>query len=111
MAYDLRLAERIRYALAAEQPVAERQMFGGLAFLIRGHMAAAASSKGGLMIRTDPATATDLVNTTSAEYVEMRGRQMHGWLHLDSAYLESDHELTMWINRAVKYSATLAQKI
>ena len=111
MACNVRLAERIRNALASESKVAERKMFGGLAFLIRDHMVAAASSKGALMVRVDPATTDDLVETTRAEYVEMRGRQMKGWLHLELADIESDHELVMWLDRAVNYSATLEPKL
>ena len=110
MAYDPRLAHRIRAALASDPSVAERKMFGGLAFLVRGHMAVAASSKGGLMVRADPATTADLVETTRAEYVEMRGRQLQGWLYVDSADIRSGDELATWIDRAVSYSATLDQK-
>ncbi len=85
-------------------------MFGGLAFLIRGHMTVVASSKGGLMVRADPATTTDLVETTQAEFADMRGRQMRGWLYLDAADIRSEDELTPWIDRAVGYSATLPPK-
>lgn len=111
MAYDLLLAERIRDALADEPLVVERKMFGGLAFLIRGHMTVVASSKGGLMIRADPAMAAELVKTTMAEYVVMRGRQMRGWLHLDPQHVGSDHDLMIWIDRAIAQSATLDPKL
>ena len=104
MPFDVELAQRIRDVLASEPLVEERRMFGGLAFLIRGHMTLAASSKGGLMIRADPATTADVVASTNAEYVVMRGRQMRGWLHLDAADIESERELTSWINLAVAHS-------
>lgn len=110
MVYDLELAERIRDALALEREVTERTMFGGLAFLIRGHMTVVASSKGGLMIRADPTTTTDLVETTPAEFAGMRGRRMQGWLRLDSADIQSDADLTRWIEHAVSHSATLPPK-
>ena len=54
MAYDEDLADRIRELLAAEAGVIEKKMFGGLAFLIGGHMAVAASGQGGLMARVAP---------------------------------------------------------
>lgn len=110
MAYDLELAERLRAALDHVPEVVERKMFGGLAFLIRGNMAVVASSKGGLMIRADPATADGLVETTPADYAEMRGRQIRGWLYLDAAAVKSQPELDPWIERAVDYSSTLPAK-
>jgi len=110
VAYDSEIAERIRDALAHEPDVVERKMFGGLAFLIRGNMTVVASSKGGLMIRADPTTTAHLVQTTSAEFAEMRGRQMRGWLHIDGETLQSETELDPWINRALDYSSTLPQK-
>ena len=110
MVFDPIIAERIREAVASEPDVSERKMFGGLAFLLRGNMAMAASSKGGLMIRTDPATASGLVDESPAEYVEMSGRQLQGWLHLGAVDIESDHQLAIWINRALDYATTLPSK-
>jgi TfoX/Sxy family transcriptional regulator of competence genes len=110
MAYDAELAERIRGELAHLPDVAERKMFGGLAFLIGGNMTVVARGKGGLMIRADPSTTEDLVGTTPAAFAEMRGRQMKGWLHLDAADVGSDVELAAWINRAIAFSSTLPKK-
>lgn len=110
MAFDLELAERIRDGLAHEREVTERTMFGGLAFLIGGHMTVVASSKGGIMIRADPTTTADLVETTPAEFAEMRGRPMQGWLRLDSADIQLDADLARWLEQAVSYSATLPPK-
>jgi TfoX/Sxy family transcriptional regulator of competence genes len=110
MAYDPELAERLRHALASEPAVTERKMFGGLAFLVRGHMTAVASGKSGLMIRADPTTTGDLVETTPANFAQMSGRQMTGWLHLDAEDIRSDQDLATWIDRALSYSATLRPK-
>ena len=101
MPFDIEMAQRIRDMLASEPLVEERKMFGGLAFLIGGHMTVVASSKGGLMIRADPAMAADLVATTGAEYVIMRGKQMRGWLHLSAADVETERDLASWVNQAV----------
>ena len=109
MAFDSELAERIRDALAPEPTLEERKMFGGLAFLIDGRMAVAARGGGGLMVRVDPADAPGLVETTSAEYVEMRGRPMKGWLHVDVRDIESEEALDSWIDRAVSYTATVTE--
>jgi hypothetical protein len=73
MAYDEALAERIRQRLARESDVVEKKMFGGLAFLIGGNMAVAASGQGGLLVRVDPAESDSLVATTTARPMVMRG--------------------------------------
>ena len=59
-------------------------MFGGLAFLVGGNMAVAASGQGGLLVRVDPAESDRLVAGTSARPMEMRGRELRGWLRVDS---------------------------
>ena len=84
MAYDEDLAERIRELLAGERGLTEKKMFGGLAFLIGGNMAVAASGQGGALVRVDPAASGKLVATTKARLMEMRGRSMQGWLRVDA---------------------------
>jgi hypothetical protein len=74
MAYDEELAGRIRQLIGSDPGLTEKKMFGGLAFLIRGNMAIAASSDGGAMVRVDPAQSDALVATTNATLVNMRGR-------------------------------------
>ena len=109
MAYDEELAGRIRDLLADEAGVAEKKMFGGLAFLVNGNMAVAASGQGGLLVRVDPAGSAELVETTPATEMEMRGRSMAGWLRLESGELESN-ELVPWVNRGVAYARSLPAK-
>src|SRR6185437_4759885 len=81
--YDQGLADRLRELLSGEPGLAEKKMFGGLAFLIGGNMAIAASGQGGLMVRVDPAQSDTLTSTTPARIIEMRGRPMRGWLYLE----------------------------
>ena len=109
MAYDEELAARIRDLLADEAAVAEKKMFGGLAFLVNGNMAVAASGQGGLLVRVDPAESAELVETTPAMEMEMRGRSMAGWLRLESAHVEND-DLVPWVNRGVAYAHSLPAK-
>ncbi|MDX3192710.1 TfoX/Sxy family protein [Streptomyces sp. MN03-5084-2B] len=97
MAYDVHLADRIRVLLADRAPVTERAMFGGLAFLVDGRMAVAASSQGGLLVRADPAHAGRLIATTTAKPMEMRGRAMRGWLHVDRDDLRTRRQLARWV--------------
>ena len=84
MAYDEELADRLRALLGGRPGLTEQKMFGGLAFLIGGNMAVAARGQGGILVRVDPGESDELVSSTPAEMMEMRGRQMPGWLRIDS---------------------------
>ena len=75
-------------------------MFGGLAFLVGGHMAVAASGKGGLMVRCDPADSERLVEEPGASRMEMRGREMDGWLRVTGEAVADDEALAGWIESA-----------
>jgi TfoX/Sxy family transcriptional regulator of competence genes len=110
MAYDEKLAARIRELVAGEKGVAEKKMFGGLAFLVGGHMAVAASGRGGLMVRVDPAESDALVAKTKARVVEMRGREMPGWLRVDADDLKTKRQLETWVARGVGYARSLPPK-
>jgi hypothetical protein len=102
MAYDEDLANRIRETLADER-FTEKKMFGGLAFLIGGHMAVSASGRGGLMLRCDPAeTEKHLAN--GAERMVMRGREMDGWLRVDAEDIEP------WVRVGADYARSLPPK-
>ena len=78
MAYDEDLADRIRGSLGETSHVTEKRMFGGLAFLVNGNMAVAASGQGGLMLRVDPEQTEDLLAEEHTGPMEMRGREMAG---------------------------------
>ena len=110
MAYDTVLAERIRDLAADEPGLTEMKMFGGLAFLVCGNMAVAAAGKGGIMVRVDPATSDALVATTNAQVVEMRGRLMPGWLHLDTDDVQTKRQLAKWVELGTAYARSLPPK-
>jgi len=108
MVYDETLADRIREAVHGEPGLTEKRMFGGLAFLVDGNLAVSASSKGGLMLRTDQAES--LVNEPSVRRVEMRGREMAGWLRIDAAALGTDDALRRWVSHGVATARSLPPK-
>jgi TfoX/Sxy family transcriptional regulator of competence genes len=110
MAYDEELAERIRVLLGGRPDFTEKKMFGGLAFLIGGNMAIAASGQGGILVRVDPKESDELVASTPAEMMEMRGRQMPGWLRVDAADVSGDADLAAWVERGAAYAASLPPK-
>jgi TfoX/Sxy family transcriptional regulator of competence genes len=110
VAYDEELAARIRELIGGEPAVTEKKMFGGLAFLIGGNMAVAASGQGGALVRVDPAQSEKLVETTSARLMEMRGRQMQGWLRVDSDDLRTKRRLAKWVELGATYARSLPVK-
>jgi TfoX/Sxy family transcriptional regulator of competence genes len=110
MAYDEKLAERIRELVAGERNLKEQKMFGGLAFLIGGNMAVAASGQGGLLVHVDPAESDRLVEQTDAYLMEMRGRSMRGWLRVDSEQVRTKRELAKWVERGTAYARSLPAK-
>jgi TfoX/Sxy family transcriptional regulator of competence genes len=110
MAYDEDLANRIRELIAAEPDVTEQRMFGGLAFLIGGNMAVAASGQGGLMVRVEPEETDALAAKPHARRFEMRGREMQGWLRVDDEGLRTKRELESWVKRGVAYARSLPPK-
>ena len=110
MAYDEELADRIRAVVQDEPALSEKKMFGGLAFLVGGNMAVAASGQGGLMLRIDPATSDELVDDVHVRRMEMRGRAMDGWLRVDDAAVTTDEELGRWVAHGVGYARSLPPK-
>jgi TfoX/Sxy family transcriptional regulator of competence genes len=110
MAYDEDLAERMRELLEGDPDVTEKKMFGGLAFLVRGNMAIAASGEGGALVRVDPAESDRLLDTTAAELAVMRGRPMQGWLRVRSDDLRTKRQLGSWVRRGTDYARSLPAK-
>jgi TfoX/Sxy family transcriptional regulator of competence genes len=110
VAYDEELAARIRELVAEEADLTEQKMFGGLAFLIGGNMAVAASGQGGALVRVDPAQSDSLVATTDARPFEMRGRSMQGWLRVDAEHLRTKRQLEKWVKLGTTYARSLPAK-
>jgi TfoX/Sxy family transcriptional regulator of competence genes len=110
MAYDEDLADRLREALQDVDGLTEKRMFGGLAFLVNGNLAVAASGKGGLMLKIDPARSDELVDDAGVRRMEMRGKEMDGWLRIALEVVESDGDLRRWVDIGVACAASLPAK-
>ena len=110
MAYDEDLADRIQELVAGEPDLSEKKMFGGLAFLIGGNMAVAASGQGGILVRVDPAESDELVAMTGARPMEMRGQPMQGWLRVDPEHLRTKRQLAKWVEFGIAYARSLPTK-
>jgi TfoX/Sxy family transcriptional regulator of competence genes len=110
MAYDEDLAARIRDHLGAEPGVTEKRMFGGLAFLVNGNMSVAVSGQGGLMVRVPPDDTESLLGGEHVEPMVMRGRELRGWLRVDTEGVRTSQDLEAWVERGVTFARTLAPK-
>src|SRR4051794_22587652 len=107
MAYDEALADRIRDLFATDSDVSEMKMFGGLAFLVGGNMAVAASGQGGLLVRVDPSDSERLTGTSNARPMEMRGRAMRGWLRVEPDDVRTKRQLAKWVGIGTSYARSL----
>jgi TfoX/Sxy family transcriptional regulator of competence genes len=104
MAYDERLADRVREIVSASGEFSERAMFGGLAFMVGGHMAVAASREGGLMVRVDPVETDALLAKPFCRPFQMRGKPIDGWLRVDADGVTTKRQLERWVMRGVAYA-------
>jgi hypothetical protein len=110
VAYDEDLADRIRELIGGETSLTETKMFGGLAFLIGGNMAIAASGQGGVLVRVDPDESDDLVDSTNATTAVMRGRPMPGWIRVDAEHVRTRRQLAKWVGLGTAYARSLPSK-
>lgn len=110
MAYDTDLADRVRALIAAERTVDEKPMFGGLAFLIGGHMAVCVSGRGGLMVRVPPEQTEQLLGLDHVEPMIMAGRETRGWVRVGDDGVGTARALRAWVDRGVGYAKNLPPK-
>jgi hypothetical protein len=110
MGYDDVLASRIRDLIGPDPELTEKKMFGGLAFLIRGHMAISASGQGGVLVHVGPERSDDLVATTAATVAVMQGREMQGWLRVGAGDLAADDDLSPWVEIGIAHARSLPPK-
>ena len=110
MPYDEDLANRLRELLADQDAVTEKKMFGGLAFLLNGHMSVSASRNGGLLARIDPDDTEAVLRRPGVALMEMGGRTMHGWITVAPEGVRTKRDLAGWVKRSVAYVKTLPPK-
>ena len=110
MAYDAELAERVRALLTFDPDVVEKRMFGGLAFLIGGHIAVAVSGQGGLLMRVEPEDTGELMAQPHVEPFVMRGRAMDGWVRVGADGVADDGELKRWVESGAGLARSLPPK-
>lgn len=109
MAYDDRLAQRIRDAVAGNPAVTEKRMFGGVAFLLRGLMFVGVSGRS-LMARVGAASHADALKRPHVREMDFTGRPMNGYVYVDPGGLETAEQLRFWLERCERFVSTLPPK-
>ena len=109
MANDEPLSERIRRILSKRERVSERKMFGGACFMINGNMCVG-TWKGSLIVRLDKKNHDRTLAEPHTKQADMNGRVMKGWALVEPAGIESDNDLTGWVDRAAKFAGSLPPK-
>jgi len=110
MAYNEKLAERVRTALAGRDDVVEKRMFGGVAFMVRGHMSCGIVGST-LMVRLAPEDADGLVNEVHVRPMDFTGRPMRGFLYVDPDGIKSAAMLRKWVGRATAHAEAQPKKV
>jgi TfoX/Sxy family transcriptional regulator of competence genes len=109
MAYDEAVAERVRGALGKIPGVAERRMFGGIAFMVRGNMCCGVIGDR-LMLRVGPEAYEAALTRPHAKTMDFTGRPMKGLVYVEPAGFASPRDLKAWIERALKFTLSLPAK-
>ncbi len=106
MAYNEKLAGKIREALAHFPIVKEKKMFGSLAFMVNGKLCITVG-KDRIMCRIDPATNDEAINHEGVETVKMRGRDYKGYVYINEQCIQTQKELNYWISQAIQFNETV----
>ena len=111
MAYSEAQARRVRKELAGQRGIAEKEMFGGIAFLLGGNMAVGVHGDD-LIVRVDPAQTDALLREPGAKPFDLApgGRSPAGWLMVAPSGTKTDASLRLWIGRGVAYASSLPKK-
>ena len=108
MAYDLKLAERIRSKLN-KTPFVEKKMFGGIGFLLNGNLACGVN-KDNLIVRIDPEKQNTLLKKPHAKPFDLTGKPMKGWLVVEADGVKTDKQLSTWVKEGLEFALTLPPK-
>jgi TfoX/Sxy family transcriptional regulator of competence genes len=109
MAFDAKLATRIRKVLADRRDVEEKAMFGGLAFMVRGHMSCGIV-KEKLMVRIEPESYDRLLAEPNVKPMDFSGKAMRGFLYVEPGGIATARSLRKWVERVLKFAESRPQK-
>lgn len=109
MAYSEKLADRVRDALGVRNDVREQKMFGGIAFMVHGHMACGIVGET-LMLRLPVADADGYLKEPHVRVMDFTGHPMRGFLFVDPPAIKSGPGLRKWVSRAASYAESQPPK-
>ena len=109
MSYDKGLAERVREILWDKNGYVEKEMFGGICFLLYGNMACGVL-KDTLIVRVGPAKYEIALNKPHTKKFDFTGRSMKGWVVVTLEGYESDHDLCAWLKEGESLALSLPAK-
>ena len=109
MPHDPELVARVRRALARRTDLVEKHMFGGVCFMVRGHMCCGVTDAR-LMVRLDPAEADALADEPHVRPMDFTGRPMRGFLFVDADGLRTPTMLDAWVNRTIRFAESKPAK-
>jgi len=109
MAFDERLAERVRSLVARRRGISEKRMFGGIAFLVRGNMSFGIVGNE-LMVQVGAAQYTKALARRHAREMDFTGRPMKGYVYVAAPGLRRLDALRSWVDIGVQFARTLPPK-
>jgi len=109
MAYDEKLAARIQKILAGRNDIVEKEMFGGIAYMVNGHMAVGII-RNDLMVRVGPDAHDDALAQPDTRPMDFAGRPMRGMIYVSPDGVKSPKALAGWVQRGVDHALTLPPK-
>ncbi|MEM7029067.1 MAG: TfoX/Sxy family protein [Chloroflexota bacterium] len=109
MAYDEGLAQRIRETLVEQDGVVEKKMFGGLAFMVHGHMCCGVINEE-MMVRVGPDQYEEALEQPHAREMDFTGRPMRGMVTVDGDGFETEGDLVGWVERGLRFVTALPPK-
>ncbi len=109
MAYDEGLAERLREVYAEQLDLVEKKMFGGLAFMVSGHMSCGVVDDR-LMVRVGADQYQAALQQAHTGEMDFTGKPLRGFIYVEAAGLESDQELREWVEKSLRFVNSLPPK-
>jgi TfoX-like protein len=109
MAFDEKLADRVRAQLGKRRGLVEKKMFGGVGFMLNGNMCVGVHGDE-LIVRIDPAETDKTLRRKHTRIFDITGRPMKGWILVRSAGVGTQPALAEWVQVAVDYASSLPAK-
>ena len=109
MAFDEELATRIRKLLGKRRGLAEKKMFGGIAFLLNGNMCCGVH-RNEMIVRIDPDETASALKQPHVRIFDISGRPMKGWILVSAAGVAGESALWNWVGSGVAYASSLPPK-